>query len=73
MTETETTRLLLRQWHDEDLERLVALYSDPRVARFLSLDGRPWSRERSVGAFEHFRRQWRDNDRADWFLLFPPH
>jgi RimJ/RimL family protein N-acetyltransferase len=33
MSEVETARLLLRRWQDEDLERLVALYDDSRVAR----------------------------------------
>jgi hypothetical protein len=38
--------------------RLVALYADPRVSRYLSLDGQPWPRERSVAVFEHFVRLW---------------
>jgi RimJ/RimL family protein N-acetyltransferase len=42
MGEVETDRLLLRRWQDHDLERLVALHGDPRVSRFLSVDGRPW-------------------------------
>jgi RimJ/RimL family protein N-acetyltransferase len=57
MTEVETARLLLRRWQDDDLEPIVALYADPQVSRFLSVDGRPWPRERSTGVFEHFRRQ----------------
>ena len=36
------------------------------MARFLSADGRPWPRERSVGAFEHFRRQWREHGFGPW-------
>ena len=36
MTQIETDRLLLRRWQQDDVERLVALYGDPRVARFLS-------------------------------------
>jgi RimJ/RimL family protein N-acetyltransferase len=66
MNATETARLLLRRWQDDDLERLVALYADPQVARFLSVDGRPWPRERSVGAFEHFRRQWQERGFGPW-------
>ena len=69
MSEVETARLLLRRWQDDDLERLVALYGDPRVARFLSLDGRPWPRERSVGAFEHFRRQWQEKGFGPWAAI----
>ncbi len=60
MSEVETARLLLRRWQDDDLEPLVTLFGDPRVARFLSVDGRPWPRERTVGAFEHFVRQWEE-------------
>ena len=61
--------LLLRPWHDDDLERLVALYGDPQVARFLSIDGDPWPRERSVGAFEHFRRQWQEHGFGPWAAI----
>jgi [ribosomal protein S5]-alanine N-acetyltransferase len=66
MSAVETARLLLRGWHDDDLERLVALYADPRVARFLSVEGRPWPRERTIGVFEHFRRQWRQHGFGPW-------
>jgi RimJ/RimL family protein N-acetyltransferase len=69
MSEVETARLLLRRWQDDDLERLVALYGDHRVARFLSVDGRPWPPERSVGAFEHFRRQWPEHDFGPWAAI----
>jgi len=69
MSEVETARLLLRRWQEDDLERLVALYSDQRVARFLRVDGRPWPPERSVGAFEHFRRQWQEHDVGPWAAI----
>jgi len=69
MSEIETARLLLRRWQDDDLELLVALYGEPRVARFLSVDGRPWPRERSVSAFEHFRRQWQDHGFGPWAVF----
>jgi RimJ/RimL family protein N-acetyltransferase len=39
------------------------------VARFLSVDGRPWTRERTVGVFEHFRRQWREHDFGPWAAI----
>ena len=69
MTEVKTARLLLRRWRDDDPERLVALYGDPRVARFLSLDGRPWPRERSVAMFEFFRRQWQEQGFGPWAAI----
>ena len=69
MSEVETARLRLRRWQDDDLERLVALYGDPRVARFLSVDGRPWPRARSVGAFEHFRGEWQERGFGPWAAI----
>jgi RimJ/RimL family protein N-acetyltransferase len=69
MTEVETARLLLRRWQDDDLERLVALYGNPRVSRYLSVDGRPWPRERSVAVFEHFVRQWEQNGFGPWAAI----
>jgi RimJ/RimL family protein N-acetyltransferase len=66
MAEVQSTRLLLRRWHDDDLERLVALFSDPRVARYLSVEGRPWPRERTAGVLEHFRRQWQESGFGPW-------
>ena len=35
MVELQTARLLLRRWHDDDLERLVALFSDREWRGFL--------------------------------------
>jgi RimJ/RimL family protein N-acetyltransferase len=69
VSEVKTARLLLRRWRDDDLERLVALYGDPRVARFLSLDGRPWPRERSVAVLESFQRQWRERGFGPWAVI----
>lgn len=66
MDEVETARLLLRRWQADDLERLVALYADPRVSRYLSLDGQPWPRERSVAVFEHFVRLWEQKGFGPW-------
>jgi RimJ/RimL family protein N-acetyltransferase len=66
MSEVETARLLLRRWQDDDLEPLVTLFGDPRVARYLSVDGRPWPRERTVGVFQHFLRQWEEHGFGPW-------
>ena len=66
MSAIETARLLLRPWREDDLEGLAALYGDPRVARFLSVDGEPWPRESSVEAFEHFQGQWRKAGFGPW-------
>jgi RimJ/RimL family protein N-acetyltransferase len=69
MSKVETARLLLRGWQDDDLERLVAPYGDPRVARFLSVDGHPWPRERSAGVLEHVRRQWQQHGVGPWAAI----
>src|SRR4029450_11321406 len=69
MSEVETARLLLRRWQDDDLERLVALYGDPRVSRFLSVDGRARPRERSGGAFEHFGGEWQERGFGPWAAI----
>jgi RimJ/RimL family protein N-acetyltransferase len=40
----ETRRLILRTWTIEDFEDAAAMYADPEVMRYLSVDGRPLSR-----------------------------
>lgn len=45
MNVLETERLILRHWRDEDLDDFVTLMSDPDVARFISPDGKPQSRD----------------------------
>ena len=42
VTETETDRLLLRQWRESDVDPLWALQSQPEMMRFLD-DGRPYT------------------------------
>jgi hypothetical protein len=44
MTPLRTPRLLLRQWHDSDLEPFAALNADPEVMRYFTA---PLSREES--------------------------
>lgn len=41
----ETERLLLRMWQPSDLELYAAMFSEPEVARYLSPNGQPMSRE----------------------------
>lgn len=43
----ETERLRLTNWLPKHLDDLVALHSDPDVARYLDSDGKPWSREKA--------------------------
>jgi hypothetical protein len=69
MPEVETGRLMLRRWQDDDGERLVALFADPRVSRFLSHHCRPWPRERSLEVFDHFVRQWEEHGFGPWAAI----
>jgi RimJ/RimL family protein N-acetyltransferase len=66
VTQIETARLLLRPWQPDDLERLVRLYADPQVARYISRDGQPLPRQRTVAAFEHFTTQWERKGYGPW-------
>jgi RimJ/RimL family protein N-acetyltransferase len=43
----ETERLQLRGFTADDLDLLHSLYSDPEVASFISIDGQPFTREKT--------------------------
>lgn len=44
----ETERLKLVPWRADQVDDLVRLHGDPRVARYLSADGHPWTRAQCV-------------------------
>ncbi|QKW18467.1 GNAT family N-acetyltransferase [Kitasatospora sp. NA04385] len=52
--ELTTSRLLLRQWRDDDLERWAELNADPEVRRYF---GTVLDREQSAAALERFRAE----------------
>ncbi len=58
-----TSRLLLREWRDEDLAPFAALNADPQVARFLS---GPLTREESDTLVGRIKAHWRDDGYALW-------
>ncbi len=41
----ETERLVLSGWRPEQIGDLYRLHGDPRVARYLTTHGRPWTKE----------------------------
>ena len=47
-TVLETERLRLTNWLPEHTDDLVALHGDPEVARYLSLNGDPWTRQQAI-------------------------
>ncbi len=55
----ETQRLLLRTWRDEDLDDLVWLHSQVDVSRFLSRDGKPWTREQAADRMAGWAEEYR--------------
>ena len=60
MTELRTARLLLRQWHDDDLDALAPIYSDPEVMRYIA-DGSVRTRAETADHLERMRQQWDEN------------
>ncbi|MYV99415.1 GNAT family N-acetyltransferase [Streptomyces sp. SID3343] len=53
----ETERLLLRRWHDDDLDDLAAMNADPEVMRYVG-DGRPHTREQSATSLSRYEQDW---------------
>lgn len=58
-----TSRLILREWTDEDLEPFAALNSDPRVMEFLP---GPLSREESDAMAERIRGHFAEHGFGLW-------
>jgi RimJ/RimL family protein N-acetyltransferase len=54
-----TSRLLLREWREEDVELFVALNEDAEVTRFLR-GGNGYTREDSLERFAHMRDHWNE-------------
>lgn len=62
MSETiETERLLLRPWREADLERLVAINSDPRVLEHLPA---AWTRDEAAAFMEGANARLAEGDHA---------
>jgi RimJ/RimL family protein N-acetyltransferase len=53
----ETDRLLLRRWHDDDLDALAAMNADPEVMRYVG-DGRPHPREQGAASLARYEQDW---------------
>lgn len=51
-TETvlETERLRLTNWLPDQVDDLHRLHSDPQVARYLTVEGKPWPRQKAADA-----------------------
>ena len=61
--EIETTRLLLRQWRDDDLDLYSQICADSEVMRYLP---GTMSREQSEEQIARFVRQWKEHDFGLW-------
>lgn len=67
-TPTETDRLILRDWTDEDLEPFQAICSDPAVMQFVG-DGQPWSEEKTKLWIESSIETARTHGYCRWALV----
>lgn len=54
-TRIETSRLLLREWREEDLEPFIAMNRDPRVMRYFP---EPYSPERTRAFYGRIQREF---------------
>jgi len=48
----ETDRLVLSGWRRDQIDDLVRLHGDPRVARYLTAHGQPWTMEAMSAALD---------------------
>jgi RimJ/RimL family protein N-acetyltransferase len=53
--ELETKRLRLRNWRDDDVDRLAAIVADPEVMRYVR---KPLSRAQAESEIDRFRAHW---------------
>ncbi|MFI7073265.1 GNAT family N-acetyltransferase [Micromonospora sediminicola] len=56
-TSLDTPRLLLRRWHDTDLDGLAGINAQPEVMRYIH-DGRTLSRAATAERLAAYRRHW---------------
>jgi RimJ/RimL family protein N-acetyltransferase len=65
----ETTHLLLRPWQEEDLDPLIRLLAKPEVARYLHLDGHPFTREESAEVHMRVLQSWHEQGLGPWAVI----
>jgi RimJ/RimL family protein N-acetyltransferase len=65
----ETTHLLLRPWQEEDLGPLANLLAKPEVARYLHLDGHPFTREESAEVHLLVLQNWNERGLGPWAVI----
>ncbi|MCB5908968.1 GNAT family N-acetyltransferase [Streptomyces pinistramenti] len=57
MTEIRTPRLILRQWHDDDLAPLADMHADPAVMQWIG-DGSVLGLDETADAIERWEEEW---------------
>ncbi|GIF46593.1 RimJ/RimL family protein N-acetyltransferase [Asanoa ferruginea] len=55
-----TERILLRRWHDDDLDAFAEVTGDPEVMRWIG-DGRALDREATAARLDVYRRHWEEH------------
>ena len=62
----ETSRLLLRQWRDEDFDAYARICADPVVMRYMGNGGAPLTRGQAAERFASIQRHWRKHRFGLW-------
>lgn len=65
MSATETARLRLRLWRDDDLDAYARICADPEVTRYLST-GEPMTREHCARQMRDFMAHWDEHGFGLW-------
>lgn len=74
MYEIETNRLILRQFHENDLEAYhIDIFNDPRVMRYLISTNSHPSRESTRRQITQILQDWKDNQFGLWAVTFKEH
>ena len=64
----ETARLLLREWHDADVERYADICSDPLVMRYMWPEARAQTYEEAAADVARLREHWDRQGFGHWVV-----
>ena len=64
----ETARLLLRKWHDADVEAYARICSDPLVMRYMSPEGRAQTYTEAAADVARLREHWDREGFGHWVV-----
>lgn len=65
----ETERTILRMFTMDDLDAVAAICSNPRVTRYMGINGTPISREEAKAALISILKHWEKNSFGRWAVV----